>query len=166
MKVQVTQKAIRESAAHLISLPYCAMQEVERLCHITPYAYNAGVYGWNCDYYSFDQMDGVPYGVVISCGYRPHGTSYPTERLNEYIKIMRDACKTVDECRKVLVAMLYDMTGDNGLTVHHSAIARGYVSRKGTGYREAYRGRFGIGVKVHHPSRGMTSHHRITYLVV
>lgn len=166
MKIQTTKKAVRESASTLISLPYCAMQEIERLCKVMPYAYNAGLWGWNCDYYSFDQLDGVPYGVVISCGYRPHGKDYPVERVNEYVKIMRDACKTVDECRKVLVAMLRDMCGDVGLQYHHTALARGYVSRKSDGYREVYRGRFGIGVKIHRPSYDMTSHHRISYHVI
>ena len=86
--------------------------------------------------------------------------------MDEYIKIMRDACKSVDECRKVLIAMLRDMTGGEGLTLHHSALARGYVSRKGIAYKEVYRGRFGIGVKVHHPSYGMTSHHHIEYYTI
>lgn len=65
MKTHVTQKYIRALyGPSVFSVGYCGAQAL--LSGTSPFAYNAGVYGWNCDYYNFG-------GVIICTGYRPHG---------------------------------------------------------------------------------------------
>ena len=65
MKVHVTQKYIRAVYNNSVfSVGYCAAWHL--LSGTSPFAYNAGIYGWNCDYYNFG-------GVIICTGYRPHG---------------------------------------------------------------------------------------------
>jgi hypothetical protein len=53
----------------------------------------------------------------------------------------------------------------DGYTLHHTALARGYISRKGTGYTEAYNGKFGTGVKRHLPNRRSTGYHTVEYWI-
>lgn len=54
------------------------------------------------------------------------------------------------------------------LVFHHSAVVRGYV-RKGHGYDEPYKGRFGKGVKRHIPNlecaRKSTYYHIVEYYI-
>ena len=65
MKVHVTQKYIRAVYSNSVfSIGYCGAWHL--LSGTSPFAYNAGIYGWNCDYYNFG-------GVIICTGYRPHG---------------------------------------------------------------------------------------------
>lgn len=65
MKNHITQKLIRALyGSRVFSVGYCGAQHL--LICTSPFAYNAGVYGWNCDYYNFN-------GVIICTGYRPHG---------------------------------------------------------------------------------------------
>jgi hypothetical protein len=67
MKVQTTRKYIKEVySPHLYSVGYCDCWHLTRGCN--PFAYNSGVYGWNCDYYYIND-------VCICTGYRPHGIS-------------------------------------------------------------------------------------------
>ena len=54
---------------------------------------------------------------------------------------------------------------DNKLYHHHSAWARGYVSRKNSGWVEEYDGAFGKGYKVHRPTRESTRFHIVEYYV-
>ena len=77
LKLHTTQKAIRESGAKILRLSYCSAQTL--LNYQNPFAYNAGVYGWNCDYYDID-------GVIICTGYRPHGQNVDYNIVNEYEK--------------------------------------------------------------------------------
>ena len=50
------------------------------------------------------------------------------------------------------------------LEFHHSATARGYVSRKDiNGYAEPYEGRFGSGIIIHKPRWDTTNYHTIVY---
>ena len=65
MKVHVTRKYIKTVYNNSVfSVGYCGAWHL--LSGTSPFAYNAGVYGWNCDYYNFG-------GVIICTGYRPHG---------------------------------------------------------------------------------------------
>lgn len=65
MKYQVTQKYIRAVYGNcLYSLGYCNAQYLLMGCY--PFAYNSGVYGWNCDYYLIGD-------ICLCTGYRPHG---------------------------------------------------------------------------------------------
>ena len=65
MKYQTTQKYIRALyGSSVFSVGYCGAWHLLR--GTDPFSYNAGVYGWNCDYYHVGD-------VVICTGYRPHG---------------------------------------------------------------------------------------------
>lgn len=65
MKMPTTQKYIRNMYDNsILSVGYCAAWHLLR--GVEPFAYNAGVYGWNCDYYATDN-------ACICTGYRPHG---------------------------------------------------------------------------------------------
>lgn len=65
MKLHTTQKAIRNTyALNILSVAYCDAWHLLR--GLDAFAYNAGVYGWNCDYYLSDN-------ACICTGYRPHG---------------------------------------------------------------------------------------------
>ena len=77
-KVKITKKAAKASAPCLLSVSYCAIQNLIR--HLSPYAYSAGVYGWSCDYYD------VSDGIVISTGYSPIGLSVPYALCEKYEK--------------------------------------------------------------------------------
>lgn len=67
MKAHITQKYIRTVYSNSVfSVGYCGAWHL--LSGTIPFAYNAGIYGWNCDYYNFG-------GVIICTGYRPHGRS-------------------------------------------------------------------------------------------
>jgi hypothetical protein len=78
MKFETTQKYMRALYGNdLFSIGYCGAYYL--LYGVEPMAYNAGVYGWNCDYYSTD-------GVCICTGYRPHGRKVDYNTLAEYNK--------------------------------------------------------------------------------
>ena len=65
MTTHTTQKYIRALYGNKVfSVGYCGAWHL--LSGINRFAYNSGVYGWNCDYYNLD-------GVIICTGYRPHG---------------------------------------------------------------------------------------------
>ena len=67
MKARTTQKYIRTVyGSSVFSVGYCGAWHL--LNGTSPFAYNSGIYGWNCDYYNFG-------GVIICTGYRPHGRS-------------------------------------------------------------------------------------------
>ena len=78
MKIQTTYKAIREEyGKKILSVDYCDLQYLLR--YENPFAYSAGVYGWNCDYYDIG-------GVCISTGYRPIGKHVPYELVRRFEK--------------------------------------------------------------------------------
>lgn len=52
-----------------------------------------------------------------------------------------------------------------GKKLHHSALARGYVSRKTEGVVEQYEGRFGKGVKVCKPNFGSSRYMIVEYWI-
>jgi hypothetical protein len=57
------------------------------------------------------------------------------------------------------------MAEKTGYTLHHRALERGYISRKGTGWEETYSGKFGTGIKLHLPNWQSTSYHIIEYWI-
>lgn len=75
MKHSVTRKAIKESFGTVIAVPYADLQFL--LQYEDAFGYNHGVYGWNCDYYAFDN-------VCICTGYRPHGKKIPYDLTHKY----------------------------------------------------------------------------------
>lgn len=155
MKVQVSFRQVKANSAALVAVSDSVHHLMQRMFGDAD-LYAAGIFGWNADIFR------LPRCVCVACGYRPQGNAYDSARLKMWYDVFR-LCKTEAERDDVRYAIACDMLGESPLQEHHSALSRGYVSRKGIAYKEAYRGRFGIGVKVHHPSYGMTSHHHITY---
>lgn len=86
MKLHTTQKAIRNGYNKVIRISYCAAQTLLR--HQEPFAYNAGVYGWNCDYYNIN-------GVIICTGYRPHGEAVDYDIVDKWEKKAEAVYSTV-----------------------------------------------------------------------
>lgn len=83
MKKRVTIKSIRETSNNLVRVGYADLQHL--LMFRAPYAYNAGVYGWNFDVYDV-------HGVTICTGYR----GCPGRRANnatEYERRAAEICK-------------------------------------------------------------------------
>ena len=76
MKKSITFKNVKNTSKVIIKIGYCDAQNLLRCA--TPYAYNSGVYGWNCDFYN---MYG---GIVISTGYRAIGEPANYELIKEY----------------------------------------------------------------------------------
>lgn len=77
MKVQTTQKNIKNLfGKNVFALGYCFAHCLLRGCE--PFAYNSGIYGWNCDYYLIDG------NTCICTGYRPHGTRVDYETMKKY----------------------------------------------------------------------------------
>lgn len=50
-----------------------------------------------------------------------------------------------------------------GYTLHHTAAARGYISRRSEGVIREYSGKFGTGYAVHSPRWDTTNYHYISY---
>lgn len=155
MKVQVSFRQVKKDSALLVSVADASLHLMNRMFGDAD-LYAAGVFGWNADIFR------LPRCVCVACGYRPQGKAYDSARLSMWYDIFR-LCKTDAERDAVRYAIASDMCGESPLTEHHTASARGYVSRKGTGYTEAYRGRFGIGIVRHSPRWDSTSYHYKTY---
>lgn len=69
MKISTTQKEIKNTYKNIISVPYCALQNL--LNYQNPVAYTTRREGWASDVYSID-------GVAISTGYAPFGNIKPS----------------------------------------------------------------------------------------
>lgn len=49
--------------------------------------------------------------------------------------------------------------------LHHTAAAKGYISRKVTEELEEYTGKYGTGYKVHRPRFDTTNYHYVDYYI-
>lgn len=155
MKVQVSFREVKKNSAALIAVSDSVLHMMNRMFGDAD-LYAAGIFGWNADIFR------LPRCVCVACGYRPQGVKYDSARLSMWYDVFR-LCKTEEERDDVRYAIACDMLGESPLTEHHTASARGYVSRKTAGYTEAYKGRFGIGIVRHSPRYDSTSYHYVTY---
>ena len=80
MKTKTTYSAIRSNYSKVYSIGYCGAQNLLR--YETPRAYCAGVYGWNCDLYTFGS-------IAITTGYRPIGQSIDYAIVKKYDDMAR-----------------------------------------------------------------------------
>lgn len=106
MKCKVTMKQIRNNYK-CFRVGYCDLYDV-MLWHEAEY-YNAGVYGWNCDIYTFGN-------IAVTTGYRGMtGQPVPAEILDKYTKQAQDikhytpypeTVKALEENRKAFFAEL------------------------------------------------------------
>ena len=74
MKFQTTNKQIKDNYSTILKIGYCELQAL--LSYESPIAYNAGVYGWNCDFYKVNN-------VIVCEGYRPIGQSVKFDLIRE-----------------------------------------------------------------------------------
>lgn len=72
MKTLTTKKAVINNYKKVVSVSYCSLQKL--LVLEKPFAYTAGVYGWNADIYDLD-------GIALATGYRPFGNIKPSLEL-------------------------------------------------------------------------------------
>ena len=102
MDNHVTQKFIRNVYGNKVfSVGYCGAQNL--LSGSSRFAYNSGVYGWNCDYYNFN-------GVIICTGYRPHGRNGNeiTSKYEEIARSIRDNRALTWDERNAQIAAIRD----------------------------------------------------------
>jgi hypothetical protein len=79
MKCKVTKKQVKKNYSTVIGVGYCDAQYLIEYAN-RAFAYSAGVYGWQCDYYEFDN-------ICISTGYDYiHGLDYEYSILRAYEK--------------------------------------------------------------------------------
>ena len=83
MKVQVTKKQIKANYSKIISIGYCDAQYL--LNYSNPFGYSAGVDGWSCDYYQFDN-------IIISTGYNPIGEKPDYKLIKRYEEKAQKIC--------------------------------------------------------------------------
>lgn len=97
MKLQTTKANIRNNFGTILTVGYCELQYLLNYC--SPFAYSAGSYGWNCDFYqpSFKYS-----GVCIATGYN-------TERLGG----KRVSYELVKEYEQKACEVVYDYTQTN-----------------------------------------------------
>jgi|1_EtaG_2_1085319.scaffolds.fasta_scaffold84044_2 hypothetical protein len=100
MKLRATKKEIKEKAGpNLYSFGYCELDYL--LKYEEPFAYSAGVYGWNCDYYNLD-------GVIMSTGYRPIGKLLEYKTVKKWNKKAK-AAKNQTETRNLIKLFLKEI---------------------------------------------------------
>ena len=83
-KIKVTKKEIKGRFNKILSVTAFSMQSLLK-CH-EPFAYSAGMYGWDCDYYMVNDL-------LICTGYRPitsKGISIDYDLLQKYEGKARD----------------------------------------------------------------------------
>lgn len=93
-KMNVTRKYVFGSFTNIISVPYCALQDL--LKHETPAWFTFGIYGWNADVYMFD-LD-----TCIVTGYRPFGNIRPTYALTDVFNRAAQKADTPEKCKDLL----------------------------------------------------------------
>lgn len=76
MKTHIAMKRVTEEFYHVYKCGYCDLQNI---CYDkAPTFYNSGVYGWNCDVYTFGS-------IAISTGYRnTRGKRIPHDVIRKY----------------------------------------------------------------------------------
>lgn len=66
---------------------------------------------------------------------------------------------------KMTVQQLKDLVANGTVTRSHTALTRGYVSRKTEGYVESYEGKFGKGYKHYEPNWDSSRYCNVTYYI-
>lgn len=102
MKVQTTKKNINNSYRKIVHVGYCDLQTLLSLEE--PFAYTAGVYGWNANIYDLN-------GIALVTGYRTFGNISPSWELTEkYEKKAEEVANTIHnyEARKEALKTLID----------------------------------------------------------
>ena len=103
MEFKTTKKQIKDNYSSILKIGYCELQAL--LSYESPIAYNAGVYGWNCDFYKLND-------VIICEGYRPIGQKVDYNLVRETEsraeKIKYNNMLTSEERRAQMTELLND----------------------------------------------------------
>ena len=99
---KTTQKEVRATHAHVISVPYCALQHLLR-CR-TPYAHTERREGWGADIYSVGNC-------AIATGYAPFGDVKPSHEImqgyeNKAKAICNDNCNYAEKEHRLISLLL------------------------------------------------------------
>ena len=96
MKLQTTKSNVRNNFVTILTAGYCELSYLLKYCNA--FAYSAGAYGWNCEFY---QPSSKFSGVCIATGYntdRMGGKRVSYELVKEYeqkaIEVMNDYAQT------------------------------------------------------------------------
>lgn len=114
MKTHVTNKFLKSYEIRL-SCGYCELQSL--LSHETPRFYNAGIYGWNFDTYTFfvETKEGIK-SVALSTGYRnTQGTLIDYATVQKYEKKAnktRKTLKTYNGIRNALYRLIEQLINE------------------------------------------------------
>lgn len=110
MKLQTTAKKLRqEYGRYALAIGYCDAWHLLKGAGLEPFAYTAGVYGWNCDAYDYK-------GILITTGYRGTvGLRVPYSVVHKYEEKARAAyekysfeqgARRVRACTKLLEKLI------------------------------------------------------------
>lgn len=109
MEIKVSKKEIRNSYFQIVGVPYCDLQYLLR--NEKADYYSAGVYGWSCDYYKFEEL-----GVIISTGYSYIGERADYKLVEKYNNKARkmwyeskDYYKTAKQVHKLLLKFIEEV---------------------------------------------------------
>ena len=98
MKLQITKTNIRNNFGTILTAGYCELQYLLNYC--SAFAYSAGSYGWNCDFY---QPSFKFSGVCIATGYnvdRLNGNRVSYELVKEYEQKAREVVNDYSQINK------------------------------------------------------------------
>lgn len=99
--MNVTRKYIVGNFTNIISVPYCALQDL--LKYESPSWFTSGIYGWNADVYMID------FDTCIVTGYRPFGNIYPAYSLIDVFNRTARKADTPEKCRDLLNAFVKEV---------------------------------------------------------
>ena len=101
MKVQTTKKTVKNNYSKIIRIGYCDMQTLLSLEE--PFAYTAGVYGWNANIYDLN-------GIALVTGYRTFGEISPSweliEKYEQKAKEVIDLIYNYEERKEALKTLI------------------------------------------------------------
>lgn len=101
MKVQTTKKAVKNNYSKIIRIGYCDMQTLLSLEE--PFAYTAGVYGWNANIYDLN-------GIALVTVYRTFGEISPSweliEKYEQKAKEVIDLIYNYEERKEALKTLI------------------------------------------------------------
>lgn len=69
MKVQTTKARIKAQKSFVLGLGYCTIPHLLKKISVEPTLYNAGVYGWCCDFYPINADLGIVTGYNVDRAY-------------------------------------------------------------------------------------------------
>ncbi len=65
MKIKATKAQIKAQKTFVLGVGYCRLHRFLKKINAEPTLYNAGVYGWRCDFYPINEDFGVVTGYIV-----------------------------------------------------------------------------------------------------